>query len=175
MSENKLNLIMAVRGYKNPQREKKSFGLDVTATDSLDRKVLLRIIDPLANEYISIRDIKNLESTIEKEHFDSAILISKQFTDAALEEMNKQKIQYASDDYMPPFDIQDLYLAIVNSANNKCQKKCGKVLIEISNCGEKVGDLCKVRAVAKSAKNHFEDGNIGLLKNDLKMVLSLNR
>jgi len=64
-----------------------------------------------------------MAEAVKRDSYDSAILISKQFTDNALEEMSRQKIQYISEDYTPPFDIQDLYLAIVNCANSQCQKK----------------------------------------------------
>ncbi len=175
MSENKLNFIIAVRGYTNVKKEKKIFGTDVTAFDHLNKKVLLRIIEPLTTEYINIQDIKNMENSINEEKYDSAILISKKFTDAALEELNKQNIQHVSLDYMPPFDIQELYLAIMTCTNNQCQKKCGKVHTSISDCNEKTAYLCKIKALAEGAKSHFEEGTVGLLKNDLKVALALNR
>jgi hypothetical protein len=76
---------------------------------------------------------------------------------------------------MPPFDIQELYLAIVNCANSQCQKKCGKALLVITECEEKPADLCKTKTLAVAAKRHFEEGTIGLLKNDLKIALALTR
>ncbi len=166
---------MAVRGYKSVKRQKNSNFTDVTALDNSNNKVLLRIIEPLTNEYICLNDVKNLAVAIKRDNYHSAILISKQFTDNALEEMGKQKIQYISDDYMPPFDIQELYLAIVNCANSQCQKKCGKVLLVITECTEKAADLCKTKALAATAKRHFEEGTVGLMKNDLKVALTLTR
>lgn len=175
MSENKVNFIIAVRGYTNVKREKKPFGTDVSALDNLNKKVLMRIVEPLTTEYISKNDVKNMAEVIKRDNYDSAILISKQFTDNALEEMTKQKIQHVSEDYMPPFDIQALYSAIVDCANNQCQKKCGKVLTVIPECSEKAADFCKIKALAVTAKNHFEDRTVGLMKNDLKIALAINR
>ncbi len=175
MSENKTNLIMAVRGYKSVKKQKNSTFTDVTALDNSNNKVLLRIIAPLSNEYIGIHEVNNMAKTIKRDNYDSAILISKQFTDNALQEMSKQKIQHVSEDYMPPFDIQDLYLAILNSASSQCQEKCGKVGSVKTECEEKVAKVCKIKTLVEDTKRHFEDGTIGLLKNDLKVALALTR
>jgi len=175
MSESKINFIIAVRGYKNVTRQKNANFTDVTALDTLNNKVLLRIIEPLTSEYISLNDVKNMAELIKHDNYNSAILISRKFTDCALDEMRKQKIQHVSEDYMPPFDIRELYSAIMDRANNQCQKKCGKALTVVSDCEERISDMCKIKLLAMNTKNHFEDGMVGLLKNDLKVALALNR
>jgi|WetSurMetagenome_2_1015567.scaffolds.fasta_scaffold91749_2 hypothetical protein len=172
MSEIKTNFIIAVRGYKTVKKQKNANFTDVTAVDDSNNKVLLRIIEPLANEYIVANDVKKMAEDMKQENYDSAILISKHFTDNAIDEMNKNKIQHISEEYMPPFDIQEVYLAIMNCANSQCQKKCGKVTL-VTECSEKSADYCKTKAFAVSAKRHYEDGTVGLLKNDLKMALAL--
>ncbi len=167
---------MAVRGYKSVKKQKNSNFTDVTALDNSNNKVLLRTMEPLTNGYICLNDVKNMAEAIKRDSYDSAILISKQFTDNALKEMSKQKIQHVSEDYMPPFDIQELYLAIVNCANSHCQKKCGKVSsLVITECTEKAAYLCKTKALAVAAKRHFEEGTVGLMKNDLRVALALAR
>jgi hypothetical protein len=174
--ENKTNFIVAVRGYKIVKKEAKANCIDVTATDTLNNKVLLRIIEPLNNECIGSDAVKNMTEFLKTEDYNQAILVSNRFTDNAIQEMTKQKIQRVSDDYMPPFEIQELYSAIVNCANNQCNKKCGKTQETISECEEiKVADLCRIKTLGKSAKSHFEQGLIGLLKNDLKTALALNK
>ena len=174
--ENKTNFIIAVNGYKIVKKETNTNFTDVTASDNLNKKVLLRVIEPLGNDCVVINDVYNMGKLIKRDSYDSAVLISKKFTDDAVSEMEKQRIQHVSDDFMPPFDIQKLYLAIVDFANNQCQRKCGKVPSAICDCSEtKVADVCKTRALAGSAKFHFERGLSGLLKNDLKIALALNR
>lgn len=175
MSENQTNFIIAVRGYKSVQKQKNSNFTDVTALDNSNNKVLLRIVEPLANEYIDTNDVKNFTEAIKHDNYDSAIMISKHFTDNAIKEMSKQKIQHVSEEYMPPFEIQELYSAIVDRANSQCQKKCGKALSVITDCNEKAGDYCKTRILAMDAKRHFEEGTVGLMKNDLKMAFALMR
>lgn len=175
MSENKTNFIIAVRGYKKVSKEKNANFTDVTALDNLNSKVLLRVIEPLGFEYVDINDVKRMAEFIKRENYDSAILIGKKFTDSAVSEMVKQKIQHVSDDFMPPFHIEELYSAIVDCVNNQCLKKCGKEASVKLDCTEKKVDLCKISSVAGSAKSHFEEGLIGLLKNDLKIALALNR
>lgn len=175
MSENKTNFIMAVRGYKSIKKEKNSNFTDITAIDNSNNKVLLRIIEPFNNAYIDINDIINLKEAIDSSSYASAIVISKKFTDNALAELDKQKIQHVSDDYMLPFEIHELYLAIINCVNVQCQKKCGKVVSTIPECPGKINDFCKTRTLAEAAKRHFEEGNVGLMKNDLKVALALTR
>jgi hypothetical protein len=173
MSETKTNFIIAVRGYKIVNKQRSGTATDVVATDNSNNKVLLRTIEPLTPEYIGVNAIKDMAELVKRESYDQAIVISKHFTDNALSELSKLKIEYVSEDYMPPFDIQELYLAIVNCANNYCQKKCGKILTVIPECSEKTADACKAKALAMDAKQHFENGTTGLLKNDLRVALSL--
>ena len=171
--ENKTNVIMAVRGYKTVKKEKNANFTDVTALDNLNKKVLLRIIEPLRNEYIDINDVRNMTQLIQRETFDYAILLSRKFTDKAVNEMIQQKIEHVSDDHMPPFDIEKLYSAILYCVNSQCEKKCGEAK---SDCSEKkAAILCKIRPLAENAKAHFEEGLVGLLKNDLKVALALNK
>jgi len=175
VSENRINFVIAVRGYKNVKKQKNAKFTDITAVDSLNHNVLLRVIEPLGNEMISINEVKSLSEFLKQENYDSAVLFSKSFTEAAIKEMEKQKIQYVSEEHMPPFDIEQLYLAIIEYANNQCQKRCGKTLRVIAECKEKNSHLCKIKKLALSGKEHFEDGSVGLMKNDLKMALALNR
>jgi hypothetical protein len=175
VSENKTNFIMAVRGYKSVKKETNVNCTDVTAIDTSNNKVIMRIIEPLGNECIGIPDVSNMKELISRDDYDCAILISKKFTDTAISEMSRHKIQYVSDDYMPPFNIQALYQAIVDCVNNQCMKKCEKVALDKSVCAEKGSHNCRIRCLAENAQCHFEEGLTGLLKNDLKMALALNR
>ena len=173
---NKANLIIAVNSYKILKKETNANFTDVSAVDNLNKKVLLRIVEPLGCECIVANDVLKLANSIKLGGYDCAFLISKKFTDNAIAEMAKHNIRYVSDDYMPPFDIEKLYLAIVDYANSQCQRKCGKVPLSISECiDKKATDGCKTRAVADSAKRHFEQGSAGLLKNDLTMALALSK
>jgi len=173
---NKANLIVAVNGYKILKKETNANFTNVSAVNNLNKKVLLRIIEPLGSECIVVNDVLKMAESIKIGEYDCAFLISKRFTDDAIAEMLKRKIRYASDDYVPPFDIEKLYLAIVDCANIQCQRKCGKVPLAVSDCLEKrATDGCKTRAVADSAKRHFEQGLVGLLKNDLMMALALSK
>jgi hypothetical protein len=173
MSETKTNFILAVRGYKIIKKQRTGNCIDIVALDNSNNTVLLRTIEPLTPEYIGMNDIKTVTDLIKQESYGSAILISKHFTLNAIEAMGKQKIQYISEDYMPPFNIQELYSAVMNCANNACQKRCGKILTVIPDCDEKTAYVCKTKALAASAKQHLETGAVGLLKNDLRVAVSL--
>lgn len=172
---NKTNLLIAVRGYTDIKKQTKPNCIDISALDNTNKKVLLRIIDRSGNPYVDLNDVKNLAETIKSEAYDSSVLISTNFTEAAINEMLKQNIQYVSESYMPPFAINDVYLAIVNCASNQCMKKCGITLADNPDCIQKAADHCKILTLIENAKEHFEQGTIGLLKNDLKTAIALNK
>jgi hypothetical protein len=174
-NENKTNLIIAVRGYKSVKRQRNAKYTDVTAVDSLSKKILLRIIEPIGDEYTDLNDVKSMTEFVKSEEYDSAIMLSKKFTSTAVGELVKQNIQYVSDDIMLPFNIKELYTAITDCVNSQCMKKCGKIAADKSECAGNVSDFCKMILLAGSAKSHFEQGTVGLLKNDLKMALALNK
>ena len=175
MSENRINFVIAVRGYKNVKKDKNEKFTDITAVDSLNNNVLLRVVEPLGNELVSINEVKALSEFIKQKNYDSVVLFSKNFTQEAIKEMEKDKIDYVSENYMPPFEIKQLYIAIMDYASNQCKKRCDKSSNAIADCEEKKSDYCQIKKLAINVKSHFEDGSVGLLKNDLKMVLALNR
>ena len=70
--ENKTNFIIAVQGYKSIKKEAVSGHTDFTATDSLDKKVLLRVISPIGNEYIGLFAIQKIIEDIKQKNFDQA-------------------------------------------------------------------------------------------------------
>lgn len=170
---NKTRLLIAIRGYKTLKNQQNGKYTDISALDSLNKKILLRIMDPQNNRYADLNDVINLAERIKVDAYDSGILISNNFTIGATNEMVKQNIQSISENVMPPFTSKDIYFAILNCVSNQCNKKCGKVPLNISGCNEiKDADLCETRILATNAKTHFEAGTIGLLKNDLKIALA---
>ena len=172
-TENKTNQILALRGYKSVKKQKTNNLTDITVMDNLNKKILMRVLEPFGEEYADFNDVKNMTESMKSDDYHSAILLSKKFTDTAVNEMEKQKIQYISDDNMPPFNIEELYSAIVNCVSNQCLNKCGKDASAKSECIN-AADLCRNRALAGNAKSHFDQGSVGLLKNDLKVALALN-
>ena len=168
---------MAIRDYKCSKTEKHSDCTDVTARDELNAKILLRSIEPQGkNGFVGIDDVKKMMGAMKREDYNRGILISKRFTVAAIQEMAQENIQQVSDEYMPPFDTGKLYLAINNCVNNQCKAKCGEIPSKESDCKNKQkASLCKVRAVSDNASFHFEQGWVDLMKNDLKLILALNK
>ena len=89
MSENRINFVIAVRGYKNVKKQKNEKFTDITAIDCLNNNVLLRVIEPLGNELIGINEVKAFSEFMKQENCDSAVLFSKDFTQDAIKEMRK--------------------------------------------------------------------------------------
>ena len=172
----KSKFMVAIRGYKVIKTRTKANCTDVTASDASNKKVLLRSLEPQGNESIDVNDVKAMVQVIKKEEYDIAILIGKRFQDSAVQETIKEKIQRVSDEYMPPYNVENLYQAIFTCVDAHCIGKCGKVPVTKSDCQVKKGaEPCGIRSLSDNASFHFEHGWTGLLKNDLKLALALNK
>lgn len=175
--EDKTKFIIAVRNYKFLKSEKHSSCVDVTVSDALNEKILLRSIDSQGkNEYVSVDDVKSMLKVMKSQDYNRGVLIGRRFTVAAAEEMAQENIQQVSEEYMPPFDTEKLYLAINTCINSQCKTNCGKTPLKKGDCKAhtKDGDFCKVRDLSDNASFHYDHGWVDLMKNDLKLLLSLN-
>jgi len=174
--EDKTEFIIAIRNYRCTKTKKMANCTDFTVYDSLNKKVLMRCIEPQGNEYVGMGQVKSMLELMKSEDYSRGILISNRFTAAALGEMAAGKIQKVSDEYMPPFDTEKLYLTIFDFLSNLCKAKCGKIALKDFDCQEKqTKGPCKIKSIANNALFHFESGWIDLLKNDLKLALALNK
>ncbi len=176
--EDKAELIIAIRNYKCEKRKKRANGIDFTASDATsDEKILLRSIEPQAKAgFVGVDDVKKMWKVMKSEDYDRGVLISKRFTVAAVEEMAQDNIQQVSDEYMPPFKPEKLYLTINNYVKNLCKAKCGDVPLKESDCKSYTDEnACRIRAISRNASFHFEKGWMNLLKDDLKQLLTLNK
>ncbi len=176
--EDKTKFIIAIRNYKFLKSEKHSSCIDVTASDALNEKILLRSIEPQGkNEFVNVDDVKSMLKVMKSQDFNQGVLISRRFTVAAAEEMAQENIQQVSDEYMPPFDSEKLYLAINTCINSQCKTNCGKIPLKESDCKAhtKDGEICKIRSLSDNATFHYDQGWVDLMKNDLILLLSLNK
>lgn len=176
--EDKAELIIAIRNYKCEKRKKRTDGMDFTVSDvASDEKILLRSIEPQSKAgFVGVDDVKKMLKVMKSEKCDRGVLIGKRFTVAAVEEMALDKIQQVSDEYMPPFKPEQLYITVNDCVKNLCRAKCGKVPLKESDCKSYTDEnACRVRAISRNASFHFEKGWISLLKDDLKQLLLLNK
>lgn len=175
--EDKTEFIIAIRNYKYQKIDRHMDFIDVTASSPSNEKILLRSIEPQGKTgFVGIDDVKNMMKVMKHGDYDHGVLISKRFTEGAVQEMAQENIQQISDEYMPPFDTEKLYLAINNCINNQCKVKCGGIPLKESDCkGHLKGSFCKVRALSDNSSFHFAHGWIDLMKNDLKQLLSLTK
>jgi len=174
--EDKTEFMMAIRNYKCTKTKRRLDRTDVTASNASNEKILLRSIESQGTGFVGVDEVKNMIKVMKHENYNSGILISKRFTTAAVQEMRQENIQQVSDEYMPPFDTEKLYLAITNCVNEHCKVKCGKIPLKKSDCkGHLNGSFCRVRALSDNSLFHFELGWIDLMKNDLKQLLSLSK
>ena len=163
---------MAMRNYSCEEREKWDEGVDITALDTeSNEKILLRIVESKTKSgFVGINAVRKMLEDMEREEYDKGFLFGKRFTAAAKQELMQNDIQRISEQYMPTFKPERLYLRINNYVNELCKEKCGKIPKKESDC--KVD--CRIRVISDNASFHFEQGWINMMKKDLKQLLSMN-
>ena len=164
-------LLIAVRNYSCKESEKWDDGTDITALDTeSNEKILLRIVKPKSESgFIGIDAVRKMLKAMEREEYDKGVLFGNRFTDAAKQELLQNDIQRISEQYMPRYKPERLYLRINNYVNKSCKAKCGKIPQKESDCK----GHCRVKIISDNAAFHFEQGWISLMKKDFKELLSL--
>lgn len=162
---------MSMKNLSFEKREEWTRGTDITALDEKSKeKVLLRIVEPKSKSgFIGIDAVKEMMETIESEDFNRGVLFGKKFTVAAKRELMENDIQRISENHMPKFKPERLYLQINQLVNDLCKVKCGKIPQEESDCK---GD-CRIRVVSDNGTFHFEQGWIDLMKDDMKQLFAI--
>lgn len=177
----KAELVMAVRDYECKERESWDEGTDFTASaaDS-DEKILLRVIsEPKSkSDAVGVDVVRQMVETMKEKRYDRGVLITNRFTESAKREMKQKKIEMVSENYMPPFEPQKLYLAIQDGIDDLCKTKCGVVPEKEADCRGRNPDgdySCDVRLISDNALFHFKRGWIRLLRKDLMRLLALQK
>jgi hypothetical protein len=163
---------MAMRNYSCEDREKCDEGTDITALDTeSNKKILLRIVESTSKSgFVGINTVRKMLEDMEREEYDKGFLFGKRFTAAAKQELMQNDIQRISEQYMPAFKPERLYLRINSYVNEFCKARCGKIPKKESDCKSD----CRIRVISDNASFHFEKGWINLMKKDLKQLLSMN-
>jgi hypothetical protein len=161
-----------MRNYSCEDREKRDEGIDITALDTeSNERILLRIVESKTKSgFVGINTVRKMLEDMEREEYDKGFLFGKRFTTAAKQELMQNDIQRISEQYMPKFKPERLYLRINNYVNELCKATCGKIPKKESDCK---GD-CRIRVISDNALFHFEQGWINMMKKDLKQLLLMN-
>ena len=161
-----------MRNYSCEEREKCDEGVDITALDTESKeKILLRIIESKSKSgFVGINTVRKMLEDMEQKDYDKGFLFGRRFTAAAKQELVQNDIERVSEQYMPRFKPDRLYLRINSYVNELCKAKCGKIPKKESDCKGK----CRVRVISDNASFHFEQGWINMMKKDLKQLLSLS-
>ncbi len=177
--EEKAEFVMAVKDYECEERQRWGEGVDIAASDAnSDDKVLLRVItDPKSRSgFVGINAVREMAEMMEHEDYNKGVLISKRFTEAAKEEMERKNIQMVSDRFMPPLEPEKLYLKIQKHIDRLCKSECGKTPQKESDCKgySNANYSCKIRLISDNASFHFERGWTSRLQNDLMRLLKIH-
>jgi len=176
----KVELVMAVRGYKDGEREVWSEGVDyVTSRAKSDDKILLRVItEPRSKSGVIGKDVvREMAEKLRHKGFDTGFLIGKRFSKAARDEMRRKGIKMMSERFMPLFDPKRLYFAMQEYIDALCLSKCGFLPSKESDCKGKDPDghySCKVRLINDNAAFHFERGWTDLLQRDFEQLIAIH-
>ena len=173
----KAKLISAVREYQTKKTRRKEKRVDFTVSPPRsDDRILIRVItEPKAKSgNVGLDAVKEMSQTLGKRHYDKGILIAKQFTKSAENEMNREDIEAVSEG-IPRFNLERLYTVIQNHINVLCKAKCGHVPEKESDCkGYSNGHYsCNVRLISDDAGFHLEHGWTNLLERDLAKLLAI--
>jgi len=177
--ELKAELVMAVRDYECEKRKRWDEGIDFAASDGKsDDKVLLRVItEPNAkSNVVSVDDVRRMCEIMKHKGYDKGVLISERFTESARKEMSEKNIQMVTENYMPRFEPEKLYLKIQNYIDDLCKAKCKRVPEKESDCkGYSEGrHSCEIRLISDNASFHLERGWISFLKRDLMRLIAIS-
>ena len=177
--ELKAELVMTIRDYEREERQRGDEGIDFTASDAKsDDKILLRVItEPKTkSDVVGVDAVRKMAETMKHKGYDKGVLISKRFTESAKKEMSQKNIQMVSENYMPRFKPEKLYLKIQNYIDDLCKAKCGRVPEKESDCkGYCEGRYsCEIRLISDNASFHLERGWISFLKRDLMRLLAIS-
>jgi hypothetical protein len=176
--ECKAELFMAIKNYECEERQGWDRGVDFVASDAKSNdKILLRVItEPKSRSgVVGVDAVKNMAEIMEHEQCAKGVLISKSFSNAAKEEMNRKSIQRVSEEFMPPFKLQTLYITIYDYVDDLCKAKCGKAPEKKADCkGYVKGHYhCNIRLISDNAAFHFAQEWRSLLQHDFMRLLAM--
>lgn len=172
-------MLIAILDYECEEKQKLDKGIDFVASDAKsDEKILLRVITKPRSKsgVVVVEDVRNMLEVMEDKLCDKGVLISKEFSDAAKQEMEKKNIQRISEKAMLRFRPEKLYLRMRDYIDDLCKAKCGKVPEKEADCKSHSdgGITCKIRVISDNASFHFEHGWTRLLQHDFMRLIALH-
>ncbi len=173
-------VVLAVRGYETVDIRKKESLVDYTVSpQKSDDKILVRVIIGTSSKtgYVGVDSVKEMNDLLEKRNYDKGVLVGKRFTEAAKNEMKRDKIEMISDTRKPYFASMKLFSIINDYTQKLCKAKCGQIPLKDSNCkGYTDGHYsCDVRLTSDNADFHFERGWTQFLEKDLMKLLAIEK
>ena len=176
----KAEVLLAVRGYETVDVRKKERLVDFTVSpQKSDDKILVRVIIETQSKtgYIGVDSVREMSDLLEKRNYDKGVLVGKRFTEAAKNEMKKDRIEMISDIVKPHFKSMKLFSTINEYTQKLCKAKCGQIPLKDSDCkGHTDGHYsCDVRLTSDNADFHFERGWTSFLEKDLMKLLAIEK
>ena len=176
----KAEVVLAVRGYETVNIRKKETLVDYTVSpQKSDDKILVRVIieTPSKTGYVGVNSVREMSDLLENQNYDKGVLVGKLFTEAAKNEMKRDKIEMISDTRKPHFKSMKIFSIINDYIQKLCKAKCGQIPLKDSNCkGYTDGHYsCDVRLASDNADFHFERGWTRFLEKDLMKLLAIEK
>jgi hypothetical protein len=170
--------VLAVRDYEIEAVTKEENMVDYTVSPKKsDDKILVRVITDSSSitGYVGKHFVTDMNNLLECQKYKKGILVGKKFTESAIKEMKRYKIEMISENCRPHFSPIKLLSIIDNYTQKICKKKCGQTLLENSNCKGYVNGnyCCDVRLTSDNADFHFKHGWTKFLVKDLMRLLAI--
>ncbi|UCC58607.1 MAG: restriction endonuclease [Candidatus Bathyarchaeum sp.] len=176
----KAEVVLAVRGYETVDVRKKERLVDFTVSpQKSDDKILVRVIIETLSKtgYIGVDSVREMSDLLEKGNYDKGVLVGKRFTEAAKNEMKKDRIEMISEIVKPHFEAIKLFSIINEYTQKLCKAKCGQIALKDSDCkGHADGHYsCDIRLTSDNADFHFRRGWTRFLEKDLMKLLAIEK
>ena len=177
--KNTVELMKTLHGYENPvyNPEAKCIGLETTEDDQT--KIMRVMINENAEPRpIYVKTLEKTIETIEEKDIDEILLLGERTTQAGREIIKEtDEIECLTPNIKPHYKVSELIYSIQSKTLDLCRQKCGKAPQKESDCtGLQNGEYsCQIRRLSDDATFHAEMKWNGVLKEDWKALLELER
>jgi len=169
-----IELLKCLHGYEMKGVNDKIGSIDYVASGANQEKKLLRVI---INPKAFTEKITKTINFLEKEEYDEAVILAKEFTTGAKNLIKKKSLNYISSEMECPYSLSELIYAIQKKTRELCKLRCGKAPMSESDCkGYQDGKYtCPVRRSSDDADFHAGRKWMQLLMNDFPRLVTLQR
>jgi len=177
--KNTVELMKTLHGYENPVYNPEAKCIELKTTEDNQTKIMQVMINENAEPRpIYVKTLEKTLETIEEKDIDEILLLGERTTKAGREIIKEtNEIECLTPNIKPHYKVSELIYSIQSKTLDLCRQKCGKAPQKESDCkGLQNGEYsCQIRRLSDDATFHAEMKWNGVLKEDWKALLELER